>query len=175
LTFDWLVCEDLGDEFADFVGVDAQTGRVVFVHAKHSKDKHQIGASALYDVCGQAVKNLEFLRFGTPRLPGSPQKWNGVWKISKKGQGEFKVKTRIRGTSKTAKELRDSIISLLSAPNTKREAWLVLGGILSKKALEQAIQKHAFPPELLQCFYLVISTYSACKSVGVDLRLFCDE
>jgi hypothetical protein len=26
-----------------------------------------------------------------------------------------------------------------------------------------------------RCFYLLMSTYSACKSVGVDLGVFCDE
>lgn len=172
--FTAVVCEDLGNEAADFIGIDEGEQRVAFVHAKHHADPTFLSSSSLYDICGQAVKNLGFLRFGSRDLPGSAGKWNGSWKISRKDVGTFVVRKRLRGGASTAADFRDRLKRLLANPNTKRETWLVLGSILSANALKTGISRENASANLLQSFYLFMSTYSNCKSVGVDLKIFCN-
>jgi hypothetical protein len=168
--FEGLVCDDLGDEIADFIAINEQQEQIAFIHAKTNQKGSKLAASALYDVCGQAVKNLIYLRFGTTALPGSSGKWNNDWK-----EDDHKVQSRIRFGPETAAEFRKTVLGLLQAPNTRREVWLVLGNLLSREAMGAKIRKGSKDPSLLQAFYLIMSTYSACKSVGADLRIFCSE
>lgn len=57
---DMLLCTDLGTEVADFIVT--QGNRVVFMHAKASRDRRLYSASALHDVASQAIKNLTYLQ-----------------------------------------------------------------------------------------------------------------
>lgn len=168
--FSGLVCDDLGDEMADFIGIDESTQRIAFVHAKTTEKGYKLAASALYDVCGQAIKNLVYLRFGASQLAGSANKWNQNWKLE-----THIVESRIRCGPAPGADFRARVRKLLANPNTRREAWLVLGNLLSRGALKRAIERGSVDPSLLQSYYLLMSTYSACKSVGVDLRVFCSE
>jgi hypothetical protein len=165
-----LVCDDLGDEAADFIGIEENPPRIVFVHAKTNEKGSKLAASALYDVCGQAVKNLAYLRFGAENFPGSANKWNQIWKLE-----GMAVESRIRCGPATAGDFRQALRSLISNPNTRREVWLCLGNLLSRKKLADAIRRGSVDPSLIQSYYLIMSTYGACKSVGVDLRIFCSE
>jgi hypothetical protein len=168
--FPVVVCEDLGQEFADFVTLNEERERVVFIHGKSDEDGTQLAASSLYDICAQAVKNLVYLRFGNQSIPGRAAKWNGNW-----SNGRFIVTNRIRAGHLDGQAVRTQLASMLRRPNVTREVWIVLGNILSRNSVEQALRSHNPPPHLLQSFYLLMSTYSACKSVGVDLRIFCHE
>ena len=168
--FSGLVCDDLGDEAADFIGIQEDPPRVVFVHAKTSEKGYKLAASALYDVCGQAIKNLAYLRFGAEKFPGSSNKWNHDWKLD-----DMVVESRIRCGPSTAGLFREAFRSLIGNPNTRREVWLCLGNLLSRARLADAIRRGSVDPSLIQSYYLIMSTYGACKSVGVDLRIFCSE
>lgn len=55
---DVLICDDLGDEWADFIGVSANANpaMITFYHAKHGN--RSLSASAFHDAVGQAIKNL---------------------------------------------------------------------------------------------------------------------
>src|SRR5437762_2176289 len=55
---DVLICDDLGDEWADFIGVtaDVRQSMISFYHAKHGD--RSLSASAFHDAVGQAIKNL---------------------------------------------------------------------------------------------------------------------
>jgi hypothetical protein len=59
------------------------------------------------------------------------------------------------------------------SPGAEREIWLVCaGGMLSKFALEREFQSSPPKAHVLQFYHLVISTYSAYQSVGVNLKIF---
>src|SRR3546814_21053572 len=53
-----LICDDLGDEWADFIGLstDGSPNMVSFYHAKHGI--RSLGASPFHEAVGQALKNL---------------------------------------------------------------------------------------------------------------------
>lgn len=67
-----LVCDDLGDEWADFIGLndESQPKTLSFYHAKHGG--LTLGASALHVVFSQANKNLGRMN---ARMKRSPPSW----------------------------------------------------------------------------------------------------
>ena len=116
-----LVCDDLGDEVADFIAIDEASGgetpRAAFVVAKHKARAGGVSASALYDVCSQAAKNLAYLKADATDLPGTPGKWNGDWKS---GGGRV---PRIRAGPKAA-ALRSMFSRVRANPSARRSVWL---------------------------------------------------
>ncbi|MAM40393.1 MAG: RNA helicase [Erythrobacter sp.] len=173
-TFPLLICDDIGQEAADFICVDKGSGsnqpRIVLIAAKGKKPaKGDTGVSAsdLYDVCGQVAKNLAYLKADTQALPGSLEKWDKDWKLN---GGE--VPRMRQGT--TAQAFRTAFTAARANPAATREMWMILGGaILSKKAAKREFARATPKAHVLQFHHLLLSTYSTCQSVGVNLRIFC--
>jgi hypothetical protein len=174
--FEHLVCDDLNDEVADFIGVQSgPSPKVVFIHAKAKTGDPGAGASNLYDVCAQAAKNLVYIRFGARPLPSNARKWNGSWQITNNSWQikAYKVNDRIRCGGLTSAGVRSEIEKALENPRTTREVWIALGSILSKAELESGLSARAPRAYSIQAAYLLMSLDSACKSVGVQLKVFC--
>lgn len=169
-----LVCDDMGDESADFIlvqAVRAEPGRrrVAFVHAKSRATASFYSASDLQDVCSQAVKNLgELALFGDSRADRQ-RKWARRWSS---GQVEGYVARRIRRAQRQASVWED-IRRSIRDPTAEREVWLVLGRILSKARLEEELTKAQPHTAAVQAAYLLFSTLTATASGGARLRVFC--
>ncbi|MCK1270824.1 MULTISPECIES: DEAD/DEAH box helicase family protein [unclassified Bradyrhizobium] len=175
--FPALVCDDFGTEGGDFIGVDGRpsSARVAFVVAKHRAGDPSVSASAFYDVCAQGVKNLAFLKSDGDDLPGGLNKFDQSWRLSE-GKGKAKktdtVPRRRAGPSSAA--FRRMLADVKRNPGAERDIWLVCaGGMLSKAALEREFKSTPPKAHVLQFYHLVISMYSACQSVGVNLKIFC--
>lgn len=139
------------------------------IAAKGSSGEPRAGASGLYDVCAQVVKNLAYLKVDAQPLPGREDHWDDKWKL--KG-GE--VERNRAGTTSGA--FRTAFMQVRGSPVAEREFWMVLGGgILSKNKVEESIAKVPPEPHTLQLHHLLLSTYSSCQSVGADLKIFCAE
>lgn len=172
--FDAFVCDDLGDEAADFIGVsESDAGRVVFVIAKWKGGTAGAGASNLYDVCGQALKNLAYLKTDGQSLPGSTRKFDSDWSLTpRNAETAGKVARRRYGPGSLA--FRSAFNRVRGRPNARREIWLVLGqGILSESAVRTALRTSPPEPHVLQMFHLLLSAHASCQSVGVELKIFC--
>jgi hypothetical protein len=169
-TFQALVCDDIGQETGDFVGVDeADTPRVVFIPAKWASGNAGAGASKLYDVVGPALKNLAYLKADGQLLPGSAKRFDNDWRLN-----GGRVPRRRIGPGSIA--FRSMYQRVRSNPAASREVWLVLGGgILSKSAVEQAFSAPSPAAHALQTFHLLLSAYSACQSLGIELKIFCAD
>jgi superfamily II DNA or RNA helicase len=167
--FTGLVCDDLGTEVADFVatddGIKSGEARAVFIAAKWADGEPGVGASPLYDICAQVTKNLPYLKADAPPLPSSPAKWKGkLGKIARLRLGS------------SPSQVRKEFSAIRRNPNARRQTWMVLGGgLLSRAKLEKEFQRPAPKPHVLQFYYLMLSTYSACQSVGIDLKVFCAD
>lgn len=74
-----LICDDLGDEWADFIGIDgsSQPRTISFYHAKHHAVT--LGASALHIVVSQAIKNLGRVNLSPEELGPKLPKWEAVY------------------------------------------------------------------------------------------------
>jgi hypothetical protein len=174
-TLPEIFCNDLGNEVADFIACDngrsSGLPRAVFVVAKCKKGSDGVATSAMYDACAQVVKNLGYLKTDGQRLPGKPNstKWSGPWKLN------GAIISRLRAGT-TSADFRDTFDQVRSNPGTQRQIWMVLaGGMLSRKALVDGFMKDPPDAHVLQFYHLILSTYSACQSVGVDLKIFCSN
>ncbi|MFY9836710.1 MAG: hypothetical protein WAK55_09605 [Xanthobacteraceae bacterium] len=175
LPFPALVCDDLGTEAGDFIGVDSNPShpRVVFVVAKHQSGSAGVSASAFYEVSGQALKNLAYLKSDGQEVPGAQSKFDGNWKLTANKKTD-RVPRKRAGPGSVA--FRKLLARTTRTPGTERAIWLVCaGGMLSKAALEREFAKAKPRAHVLQFYHLVVSAYSAGQSVGVGLKIFCAE
>ncbi|MBO0590484.1 DEAD/DEAH box helicase family protein [Cellulophaga sp. E16_2] len=169
-----LVCDDMGVEVADFIL--CTDNKVSFIHVKGigKKPVSKVSASKLMEVCGQAIKNIEYLSmFNTKPPAGIANKWSKEWTADKvKG----KVKNRIReGNKINHKDNWKTISSKISDPSIEKEVWLVLGGILSKKEFIKQLQKTTGNSVALQTLMLLNGTLANVGSIGAKLKIFCSD
>jgi hypothetical protein len=109
----FLVCDDMGTELADFVlGQRDPAGRqrIAFIHCKvKSGSPSHVSAKHLQEVCSQAVKNLRELTSFSGSATERSRKWGGPWR------GRFPGETRTEGIMVRSR-LRRGV-------RTGREAW----------------------------------------------------
>jgi len=167
---DILVCDDMGTEIADFVMCKLAKPRVVFIHAKAQPQPSSVSASALHDVCAQAVKNLGYLSMYTDDRPSKLGSWDDAW-------SDGKVQPRIRRSeaNDTAASVWEKIRAVVNNPTADKEVWLFMGNILSRRAFEEELAKDHPAPYCIQAAYLLHGTMAQVASVGAKLRIFCRE
>ncbi|SDF01932.1 DEAD/DEAH box helicase [Terriglobus roseus] len=168
---DFVFCDDLGKEIADFVCVSFRHRRISLIHAKHG-DENQVSASALHVVVAQALKNLGVLARSGPKPP-EIARWNrkALWSTTKVLRWRRGTATLPEGEVLWEKIRSD----VLDHPDGKKEVWLVLGASLSKDSLlEQLRNQNQWTPVSGQVVYLLSSLNANCSQLQVDLRVFCD-
>ena len=157
---------------ADFIGIDdpdEDNPRVSLYQAKWKDGAPGVSASLIYDVCAQGAKNLSYLKADASTLAGAAGKWDKDWTMN-----EARI-NRLRSGSSDEQARRD-FASVRSNPRGRRRLSLVLGGgILSKRVLEDELAQERVKPHVLQFYYLLMSVFSSCQSVGVELEILCAE
>ncbi len=162
-----LLCTDLGTEVADFMAT--QGTRLVFIHAKASRELRLYSASALHDVASQAIKNLPYLQPLAEERPPI-NLWARPWRLP----GARASTRRLRvGNFNTATQMWNHIRQVASNPGGEREVWLVLGRSLSRDSLQHEAQRTPPSPEAIQVFSLLQTTWGAVSQLGARLRVFC--
>lgn len=167
---DVLICDDEGNELADFIALQRKPIRVAFVHAKCAYGSGTKSASVFHDLCSQAVKNLGPL---TPQWDADLKNvavWNRKWKGSKK---EGFVENRIRRGDATAATVWDEVRESVRNPAASREVWLVMGAGLSKVSFEAEKARAKPPGYVIQLIYLLQGTWSAVSGIGATMKVFC--
>jgi hypothetical protein len=169
-----MVCDDLRDESADFILVQCATKdhpeRVVYIHAKAKIKASNCSASGLQDVCGQVQKNLREVSFFAEPGASKETKWTTAWDGSPHTVGV--VSERIR-KQRTKSKPEDDISRATKNPNAAHEVWLVLGNLLSKHTLKNALLKTSPPAYAVQAAYLLFSTITNTAAAAAKLRVFC--
>ncbi|MBL0147109.1 MAG: hypothetical protein IPP48_16760 [Chitinophagaceae bacterium] len=124
-TEQYLLCDDLGDEWADYIGFTPNK-LVRFYHAKSSSKKYS--ASAFHDLVSQAIKNIGNFDFNKELTPKKT-------KISALYSG-CKIKRLRKGKIITCfKDLKETY----NSPNIIREIVLVID-FLDKVQLETELK-----------------------------------
>jgi hypothetical protein len=169
-TFDYIVCDDLEDEIADFICLDTNTNKIVMIHAKAGKSK--LSASAFQEVCSQATKNLDYLIPFFSREPElNIKKWGKKWSISTVGTADRIIKGNC-----TAKSFWNKYKEIISNPQSTREVWLFVGNLFEINKLQAELNKNDIEkvaPEAVQLIYLLRSTWSSVSSVNAALKIYC--
>lgn len=160
--FDWLYCDDLGDEWADFVCVRNQ--RLIFVHCKHGMTT--TGGTDFQDVVGQGLKNLGRLQ-STPALFNAKLQQVAGSQHSRRWGNTAIERLRAGGDWQN---FRSAIGQLLANPDTAREVHLVVT-MMSKAAFTAAAS--APMPYFIQQVWLLSSFINSCREMGARPVIVC--
>ena len=168
-TPDLVVCDDMGTEAADFLVADTHRRRVVFIHAKASAQVKRCSASAMTEVCGQAVKNTKFLsKFNDQDAPSKSSHWHiAPWKNG------VNTLHRIRKGVGPGSDVWRKFRALIRDPLSDVEVWIIAGQLLSRRQFERLLKKSPPDQEAVQLGYLLLSTITSVTAVGAKLRVFC--
>lgn len=166
-----LVCDDLGDEWADFIAVDTATDppTISFYHAKHGD--RSLSASAFHDSVGQAIKNLGRMTLPTASMAAKYRSWDQTYRGRKVTSSIPRI---VRGGTKA--EIKAQIDSLRTAPDLVRRVFIVTSS-LSRNAVERVFENAAAgvapSAHFVQLYWLLMSYFSACTEVGVIGYVVC--
>ena len=166
MRFDLLVCDDMGTEIADFIGLDSANRRVVAMHAKAFRIAKRISASSLQEVSAQALKNLGFLQPYPYGKPPNLKRWNGPWKGA-----AGTVASRIRQGSGTPNALWKQLREAMVDPQYSREVWIVMGQGPPQSLLRDESRKRHPRAEVIQMLFSLQATWGAVASTGARLRV----
>jgi hypothetical protein len=167
-----LICDDLGDEWADFIGINAssQPKTISFYHAKHGA--LSLSASALHVAVSQATKNLGRINLAAEAIDAKLPRWITAYVND---NVETRIQRVIRGDART---IRETIANALSSPDTIRRVFIVTSS-LSRRQVEErfvAIRGGEAPtPHFVQLYWLLMSYFSACAEVGAYPYVVCQE
>lgn len=168
---DVLICDDLGDEWADFIGVSTSTNpaMISFYHAKHGD--LSLSASAFHDAVGQAIKNLGRLSLAGDVMVAKYNNWD---KPYRNGGVTTAVPRLIRGG--TRPEIEEKVGDVVGAPDVVRRVFIVTSS-LSRANVEAAFVAAAagnsVRPNFVQLYWLLMGFFSACTEIGAIGYVVC--
>jgi hypothetical protein len=162
-----LVCDDLGDEWADYIGCESAATRSVltFVHCKHSD--LSTSASALQVPIGQATKNLSRMHRGFDAFAA---KVDAKWSTNYEDTSIERIR---RGGDPD--NIKAVFKQVLGNPNTERVVALVLSGVSLASVAEQfaMLRAGSARPHVSQLLWILVTCWSSCREHGVRLRILC--
>ncbi len=167
-----VICDDLGDEWADHIVLRTGAGREIeFIHSKW-KGVTGTSASAFHDVIGQATKNL-----GNLSAPGGrfAEKCRGVWRRNYSGPGVRTAIPRLRSKHDPSDCLNAH--ATLRADINTRLTMSVAVSFLSKASLTTAAnslrQGKRVRPNVIQLMWILAGFIDNCRANGVHPRVYC--
>ncbi|CAD5271521.1 conserved hypothetical protein [Bosea sp. 62] len=170
---DVLVCDDLGDEWADFIGLNntSTPPRITFYHAKHGA--LSLGASPFHVSVGQAMKNLGRMALPVDAMPAKIATWQQTY-------SNENVRSAIPRTLRgNANRLLADFEAARLAPDAIRRVVIVTSS-LSFGAVQGALAEIAAggrrpDPYFVQLYWLLMSFFSACAEVNAHGYMVCRE
>ena len=160
----YLVCDDMGAEWADFIGVSTAQQQITFYHCKGGRV--EVGASGLHEVVSQAAKNLGYLTASAAELNTRRAKWEGSWKTTP-------IPRLQRGA--VVADFVAAFVKAVAAPQATRRVTLVTSS-LSKVAVARAfddIDLDSPRPEVLHVLWLLSVFVDQCRSIGAVPEIVC--
>ena len=169
-TFDTLVCDDGGQEQADFMCMGESPRRVVFLHAKVNNS--QMSVSAMQIVGRQAMASLAFMARGA-RLMDRTAWWQSPWSTDDHQQVPHRLlRAATPDLATTWNEIKRGIQSAQYA----KEIWIFAGRTLSKAELVRQLTRPSGPTPLsLQMVYFLGALQTSAARANVAMRIFCSN
>lgn len=168
---DVLLCDDLDDEWADFIGVSTQSSpkMISFYHAKHGNQS--LSASSFHEPVGQAIKNLGRMGLPADMLPNKLAGWGNRYRNN---GVQTDIARMIRGG--TPQDIAEKLQAVRAAPDALQRVFIVTSS-LSRAQVEGVLagiaQGTAPSPHFVQLYWLLMSYFSACAEMGVRGYVVC--
>lgn len=165
---DYLVCDDLGNEWADHIAIKDDT--ISFIHSK-CKDKAGLSASAFQEIVGQATKNIGNLDPSDKELDNKKKPWDG------KSWGKTSIPIMRKGT---AEAFVNAFKELRVKPNRVKEICLAVN-FISQSELKEAFKKmkegQPFRQKntIIQMVWLLNAFISSCKEADLHCKIYCKD
>jgi hypothetical protein len=128
---DYLVCDDLGKEWADHISISGP--KIKFIHSKYKNAN--FSASAFKDIVSQVLKNLGNLMPQDFQLASKQNFWNSSY-----NNDGFKTQTKRLRKGNSVADFTDRFRSTILEPNHQRKVHLVLN-FISRGALDIKLQQ----------------------------------
>jgi hypothetical protein len=164
-----LLCDDLGDEWADYIGIDAQAKSITLYHAKYGDLTS--GATAFQTVVGQAVKNLGRIGVSRRDLDGKKKSWGEPYRLDKISTAIPRIR---RGG--TVDEVARAYEEVAVSPARRARVALVLSFLSRAEIAESFVriqrrgQMRGRDPQRV---WLISSFVSNCRDVGAEPVIYC--
>lgn len=161
----FLICDDLGVEWADHMALDLDAKCITFIHSKHGDDT--TSASKLHDVVGQALKNLGNMMFTAEQLQA---KYDVSWRNDYAGTRISKIRIGDR------RRLRAGVSQLLADPRLHRKCVLACSFLSRRRVVRELNRLHRGEPvrgHIVQLFWILSSFAHAVKEAGVVPVIYC--
>jgi hypothetical protein len=157
-----LWCCDLGDEWADYIGVGAKS--VTFYHCKHGSPTK--GAAAFQIVTAQALKNLARIKFRREEVQA---------KISAARQRQHWGQTQIPLLARGAggwPGLEENLLAAVAEPTTQWRVALVVTALSLDDYRAEAARRDP-TPHFIQLVWLLSAFVSACRERDAQPVIYC--
>jgi hypothetical protein len=157
---DYLFCDDLGDEWADYIGFKRDS-LIRFYHAKYSAKG--FSASAFHDLVSQALKNIGNFNFDQ-NLSAKSKKVSELYSGTKitrlrKGSNAVSCVKYLRNTYNNPKTLKEIVLIVNFLSKKELDSQLTL--LASGKAKNQTVQ----------ILWLLSSLFGTCLDKGIRVRI----
>lgn len=161
---DVLVCDDLGDEWADFIGLNttSEPQSINFYHGKCGDVT--LSASAFHEAVSQAEKNLGRMALAPDAMTSKYRSWSQSYR----NDGvQTSIRRRIRGGE--IERIQQRFDEIRSAPDAVRRVYIVTSS-LSKAQVEAEFARLAGggrpKAHFVQLYWLLTAYFSACAEMG---------
>ncbi len=172
----WL-CDDDGQEVADFIGLDPEAKKMVFVHAKVGAQRPQgrgFNVGGLQVVGRQALASLSFISLGRPSPVWMPERWQGDVQanaVTLTGRS----RTFGEAAGMTADELNATLHSACRNPSFDKEVWIVGAKMARRQALVDGLELNHFQNRLRQFLMHWDAMQTACARANTRLKFYCHD
>jgi hypothetical protein len=166
---DFSFLDDLGNEWADFIKIRANT--LTFIHAKFGDS--QFSASSFHDVVGQALKNIGNMTPSNEQLDAKAVQWANTFNINKSNTAITRLRSGVNLVGGIT-----AYKKLLLNPNLKREIVLVVN-FISRGQLRDRLNKlkagtpFAEKNQVIQILWLLSSLINSCQENGIGVHIIC--
>lgn len=170
-TEDILICDDLNNEWADFIGLTTSTkpGSISFYHAKHGG--LSLGASPFHVAVSQAEKNLGNLPLPAHSMPAKYESWN---KTYNNGGAQTQVHRILRGGPIGTVQIE--VDALRIAPDVIHRVLIVTSSLSRAEVQAQFdIAGAGGQPSVyfVQLYWLLMAYFDACTEVNAVGYVVC--
>ncbi|AIF45164.1 DEAD/DEAH box helicase [Virgibacillus sp. SK37] len=158
---DYVICTDLNSEIADFITVSESTNTVCFIHCKAGKSK--LSASAFQEVCGQILKNLDYVNDVSNRLPVDLERWNGIW--THRSYRAVVNRRIINPDNISSEDIWNKLKEIQTNPDSTTNVIALVGDAFSKETYDRESRKPwgRQKPEKIQIDYILLETALAVE------------
>lgn len=163
-----LVCDDLGDEWADYIGIDTSSNAITMYHAKFGT----LGASAsdFQTVIGQALKNLGRIDAGKDDLETKRAPWARLYRLNKTSTHIKRIR-RGQRIDTVLKGYADVV-----AHHTRQARVALVTSFLSMKKFKETvnrIKQGTIGRQDSQRVWLLGAFASECRAYGALPVIYC--